>query len=70
VERGRCGIDRGLWIVWFAGRRLGLAKADRRGDVSSVPRTPATCFMPASVLEEEHVRKANLSNQLRRDAQD
>jgi hypothetical protein len=50
--------------------RLGLAKAHWRGDVSSVPRVPATRFMAACGLDEEHVGKPNLSKQLRRDAQD
>jgi hypothetical protein len=70
VEHGRSSGQRGLWAVSFTGRRLGLAKADQRADVSSVPRAPATCFTAASGLDEEHVRKANLSKQLRRYAQD
>jgi hypothetical protein len=68
AERG--GVVRDLCAVWFAGRRPSLAKGDQTGDVSSVPRAPATRFTAASTLDEEHVRKANLSNQLRRDAQD
>jgi hypothetical protein len=61
---------RAHWAAWFARRRLGLAKADQTGDVSSVPLGPATCFTVGSALDEEHVRKPNLSKRLRRDAQD
>jgi hypothetical protein len=52
------------------GRRPSLAKADQSADVSSVPRAPATSFTAALAMDEEHVRKTNLSKRLRQDAQD
>jgi hypothetical protein len=54
----------------LARHRLGLAKAHQSGDVSSVPLEPATRFTARFALNEEHVRKPNLSKRLRRDAED